>query len=95
MTPADVSTVPLVVEDDCQEGALVCMCMDSVPEEEEDDDEVDCVAPCRVDTVMAGFIWSCRQTSRIMLRQRLTPSTQSAFSCSSQRHKMQLHRTEL
>lgn len=88
-TPADVSTVPLVVEDDCQEGALVCMCMDGVPEEEEDDDGVDCVAPGRLDTVKAGFIWSCRRTGRIMLRQHLTLSTQSAFSCSSsQVHKV-------
>lgn len=49
-TPADVfSTVPLVEEDGCQEGALVWTCMDT-----EDEDGVE--------PVNAGLIRSCRDT---------------------------------
>lgn len=73
-TPADVfSTVPLVVEDDCQGGVLVCTCMDTVDEEEDEEEEdgVDCVVPGKLDTVNAGLISSCRQ-------RRVSPS---AFSC--------------
>lgn len=57
------STAPLVVEDDCQEGVLVCTCMDTVDEEdgEEEEDGVDGVVPGKVDTVNAGLINSCRE----------------------------------
>lgn len=59
-TPADVfSTVPLVVED-CQEGVLVCTCMDTV--EEDDEEGVVCVVQGRLGTVNEGLITSCRRT---------------------------------
>lgn len=62
-TPADVfSTVPLVVED-CQEGVLVCTCMDTVEEDdEEEEDGVVCVVQGRLGTVNEGLITSCRKT---------------------------------
>lgn len=74
-TPADVfSTVPLVVED-CQEGVLVCTCMDTVEEDdEEEDDGVDCVVQGRLGTVNEGLITSCRRTHKTCL------SSRSAFS---------------
>lgn len=73
-TPADVfSTVPLVVDEDCQDGALLCTCSDTVDEEEDDDEEedgVDCAVPGRLDAVL---IRSCRdrQTGRMRLRHTL------------------------
>ncbi len=65
-TPADVfNTVPLEEEGCCQEGVLVCTCMDTVDEDEEEEGVV-CVVPGRLDTVNAGLIRSCmkRQTGR-------------------------------
>lgn len=60
-TPPDVfNTVPLVVEQGCQEGALLCTCTDTAEEEEEDEDGVDCVVPGRLDMVNDGFIRSWR-----------------------------------
>ncbi len=70
-TPADVfSTVPLVEEVGCQEGALVCTCMDTEDEDEEEDEEkeeeegVDCVVPGRLDMVNAGLITSYMERQR-------------------------------
>lgn len=60
-TPPDVfNTVPLVVEQGCQEGALLCTCTDMVDEEAEEEEGVDCVVPGRLDMVNDGFIRSCR-----------------------------------
>lgn len=60
-TPADVfNTVPLV-EEGCQEGVLVCTCMDTDVEEQEG---VDCVVQGRLDMVNAGLMRSCRDTDR-------------------------------
>lgn len=61
-TPADVfSTVPLVEEEEggCQEGVLVCTCMDTEDEEEEEEEGVGCVEPGRLDMVNPGLIRSC------------------------------------
>lgn len=62
-TPPDVfNTVPLLVEQGCQEGALLCTCTDTAEEEEEEEEEdgVDCVVPGRLDMVSNGFIRSWR-----------------------------------
>lgn len=99
-TPADVfNTVPLEEEEGCcQEGALVCTCMDTVDEDEEEEEEgVVCVVPGRLDTVNAGLIRSCRkrQTGRARLSRDTTkrfklylktPETQQpiSISCSDQ-----------
>lgn len=68
-TPSGVfSTVPLVEEEEggCQEGVLVCTCMDTededVEDEEEDDEGVGCVVPGRLDAVKPGLIRSCWDT---------------------------------
>lgn len=51
----------MVVEQGCQEGALLCTCTDTAEEEdEEEEDGVDCVVPGRLDTVKDGFIRSWR-----------------------------------
>lgn len=60
-TPPDVfNTVPLVVVQGCQEGALLCTCTDTVDEEDEEEEGVDCVVPGRLDMGKDGFIRSCR-----------------------------------
>lgn len=62
-TPPDVfNTVPLVVEQGCQVGALLCTCTDTAEEEE---DGVDCVVPGRLDMVNDGFIRSCRNRTEM------------------------------
>lgn len=59
--PDVFNTVPLVVEQGCQEGALLCTCTDTVDEEDEEEEQgVDCVVPGRLDRVNDGFIRSCR-----------------------------------
>lgn len=49
------------MEEGCQEGVLVCTCMDTDVEEE---DGVDCVVPGRLEMVNAGLTRSCRDTDR-------------------------------
>lgn len=59
------STVPLVEEEEgiCQEGVLVCTCMDTEDvdmEDEEEEEGVGCVVPGRLDAAKPGLITSCK-----------------------------------
>lgn len=81
-TPPDVfNTVPLVVEQGCQEGALLCTCTDTA-EEEEEEEGVDWVVPGRLDMVKDGFIrsWTNRRhTNPFMLPKTLSVSAAARY----------------
>lgn len=55
-----------MVEQGCQEGALLCTCTDTAEEEVEEEEGVVCVVPGRLDMVKHGFIgsWRNRQQDR-------------------------------
>lgn len=68
----------MVVEQGCQEGALLCTCTDTAEEAEAEEAGVDCVVPGRLDMVNDGFIRSWRN------RQEDETSVQMLCSCFSQ-----------